>query len=226
VHTLAGGYNALTAPRAVRGRGRFSSKAIEEEMMKTTREKSSRIATVVLAAAILAASAIAVAPARAADLIGNSLTLEAYGGWQNLNINNPATSVANATKGNEGTAIIGGDVLAKLTLFGVGLTLDKTVSGNGGQPWAGALLAGVVFDLLPSLRIEGLGEAGRLGGDFGDMFRSNGSWFLGVRPGVSFRLLPTPLRFGISGLVRWPTSGGDIGSPNYGIVGRIGFEIS
>lgn len=194
--------------------------------MKTTREKSSRIATVVLAAAILAASAIAVAPARAADLIGNSLTLEAYGGWQNLNINNPATSVANATKGSEGTAIIGGDVLAKLTLFGVGLTLDKTVSGNGGQPWAGALLAGVVFDLLPSLRIEGLGEAGRLGGDFGDMFGSNGSWFLGVRPGVSFRLLPTPLRFGISGLLRWPTSGGDIGSPNYGIVGRTGFELS
>ena len=64
----------------------------------------------------------------------NSLTLEAYGGWQNLNINNAATSVANATKGNEGTAIIGGDVLAKLTLFGVGLALDKTVSGNGGQP--------------------------------------------------------------------------------------------
>jgi hypothetical protein len=195
-------------------------------MMKKTSDKSSRIATVVLAAAILAGSAIAVVPARAADRIGSSLTLEAYGGWQHLNINNAATSVANATTGNEGTAIIGGDVLAKLTLFGIGLTLDKTVSGNGGQPWAGALLAGVVLDLLPSLRIEGLGEAGRLGRDFGDMFGSNGAWFLGLRPGVSFRLLPTPLRFGISGLVRWPTSGGDIGSPNYGIVGRIGLELS
>jgi len=195
-------------------------------MMKKTSDKSSRIATVVLAAAILAGSAIAVVPARAADRIGSSLTLEAYGGWQHLNINNAATSVANATTGNEGTAIIGGDVLAKLTLFGIGLTLDKTVSGNGGRPWAGALLAGVVLDLLPSLRIEGLGEAGRLGRDFGDMFGSDGAWFLGLRPGVSFRLLPTPLRFGISGLVRWPTSGGDIGSPNYGIVGRIGLELS
>src|SRR3990170_1619766 len=105
-------------------------------MMKKTSDKSSRIATVVLAAAILAGSAIAVVPARAADRIGSSLTLEAYGGWQHLNINNAATSVANATTGNEGTAIIGGDVLAKLTLFGVGLALDKTVSGNGGQPWA------------------------------------------------------------------------------------------
>ena len=146
--------------------------------MKTSREKSSRIATVVLATAILAGSAIAVAPARAADLIGSSLTLEAYGGWQNLNINNAATSVANATKGNEGTAIVGGDVLAKLTLFGVGLALDKTVSGNGGRPWAGALLAGVVFDLLPSLRIEGLGEAGRLGGTSGTCSNrtARGSW--------------------------------------------------
>src|SRR3990172_332604 len=127
--------------------------------MKTSRDKYSRIAAVVLATAILAGSALAVAPARAADLIGNSLTLEAYGGWQHLNINNAVTSVANATQGNEGTAIIGGDVLAKLTLFGIGLSLDKTVSGNGGRPWAGALLAGVVLDLLPRLRIEGLGGA-------------------------------------------------------------------
>lgn len=177
------------------------------------------------AALILAVSALSVAPAaRAADLVGDSLTIEAFGGWQNLNVNNPATSVANATKGTEGTAIFGGDILAKLSLFGFGLSLDKTVSGAF-QPWAGSIMAGVVFDILPSLRIEGLGEAGRIGRDFGDMFGSNGTWFLGLRPGVSFRLLPTPIRFGVSGLVRWPTSGGDFGSPNYGIVGRVGFEL-
>ena len=90
---------------------------------------------------------------------------------------------------------------------------------------ASLVLLGVVFDLLPSLRLEALGEGGRAGPAFGDLFGSNGSWFLGLRPGVSFRLLPTPVRFGISGLVRWPESGGSFQSANYGIVGRVGFEI-
>src|SRR5512140_1549375 len=134
--------------------GRLHANASEGEMMMTIREepfareevnarRASRMAAVVLALAILAGVAPA---ARAADFGGNSLTIEGFAGYQNLNIHNAATSIANATQGNEGTAIIGGDVLAKLSLFGVGLTLDKTVSGNGG-PWAGALLAGVVFDV-------------------------------------------------------------------------------
>jgi hypothetical protein len=42
---------------------------------------------------------------------------------------------------------------------------------------------------------------------------------------VSFRLLPTPVRFGISGLVRWFETNSGLGSANYGIVGRVGFEF-
>jgi hypothetical protein len=162
--------------------------------------------------------------ARAGDFGGDSLTLEAYGGWQSLNVSNPIGSVANAAQGNEGTALFGGDVLFKTSLLGIGLSLDKTVSGSF-QPWAGALLLGVVFDVLPSLRLEGMGEGGRIGRDFGDMFGSSGGWFLGLRPGVSFRLLPTPVRFGISGLVRWFETNSGLGSANYGIVGRVGFEF-
>jgi hypothetical protein len=86
-------------------------------------------------------------------------------------------------------------------------------------------MLGLVFDLLPSLRLEALGEIGRLGADFGDMFGSAGSTFVGLRPGLSFRLLPTPLRFGVGGLIRWPTSGGDFGSPTYAIVAKVGVEF-
>ena len=63
------------------------------------------------------------------------------------------------------------------------------------------------------------------GGAFDDLFRDRGQTFVGFRPGVSFRFAPTPLVLGVSGIARWPTSGGDFGSPDYGIVGRVGFGI-
>jgi hypothetical protein len=176
-------------------------------------------------AALLAMATFTAVPAvQAADLTGSSVTIEGFGGWQNLNINAPATSIAGAVNGSEGTAIVGGDLLFKAGLFGIGVALDKTVSGTV-KPWDGSIMAGLVFDLLPSFRIEGLGEVGRRGRDFGDMFNSSGQTFLGLRPGVSFRLLPSPIRFGATGLVRWPTSGGSFGSPDYGILGRVGFEF-
>ncbi len=176
-----------------------------------------------ITAALFAMAVAATPAARAADFGGDSLTIEGYAGWQNLNINSPANSIANAVNGNEGTALIGGDILAKISLLGIGLLLDKTTNSSG--PWSGGLLLGVVFDVLPSFRLEGLGEGGRVGSSFGDMFTSSGGWFVGLRPGVSFRLLPTPIRFGVSGLVRWPESNGSLGSANWGIIGRVGFEI-
>ncbi len=177
-------------------------------------------ATALLAIACLAAAP----PARAAGLTGSSVTLEGFGGWQNLDVHAPASSIAGAVSGTEGTAIVGGDVLGKLGLFGLGLSLDKTVSGSV-QPWAGSVMLGLLLDVLPSLRLEALGEAGRHGSSFGDMFGSSGRTFLGLRPGVSFRLLPTPVRFGVTALVRWPTSGSDLGSPSYGFVGKVGLEL-
>lgn len=167
---------------------------------------------------VLAVGALLAAPAARAD----SLTLEAIGGWQNLQPS--STSVGNAIAGREGTAIVGGDALANLGGLGLGLGVDKTVSGSA-QPWAGSLMAGLLIDLPLSLRIDALGEIGRRAGAFGDLFHSSGVAFLGLRPGVSFRLGPSAVRLGVTGLVRWPTGSGASGSPDYGIVGRVGLEL-
>ncbi len=162
---------------------------------------------------------LAVAPAARAD---DSVGIEAYGGWQHLQLS--TSSVGNAIAGSEGTAIIGGDVLGQFGGLGLGLAVDKTVSGSA-QPWAGSIMAGLLIPLPLSFRIDALGEIGRRAPSFGDLFGSNGATFVGLRPGVSFRLGLSPVRLGITGLVRWPTSGGDFGSPDFGIVGRVGFEF-
>lgn len=168
---------------------------------------------------LLVLAALVMAPAARADM---SLGVEAFGGWQNLHLS--TQSVANAAGGTEGTAILGGDALLNLGGLGAGVALDKTVSGAG-QPWAGSIMAGFLYDFPLGLRLEALGEIGRRGRDFGDVFGSSGATFLGLRPGVSFRIPVSPLRLGVTGLVRWPTSNSDIGSPDFGIVGRIGFEL-
>ena len=139
-------------------------------------------------------------------------------------MNAPASSLAGAVNGSEGTAIVGGDLLFKATLFGLGVALDKTVSGSV-QPWAGSMMAGLVFNVLPSLRLEALGEVAAEEGTSATCSARRAQTFLGVRPGISFRLLPSPIRFGVSALLRWPSSGGDIGSPDYRFVGRVGIEL-
>lgn len=175
-----------------------------------------------LAVALIGISCFFAAPPARADLGGSSLTVEALGGWQNLQATRE--SVAGAVAGDVGTTIFGGDILAKMGLFGIGLSLDKAVSGDV-KPWDGSIMGGVLIDVLPSLRLEALGEIGRRSIDFGDMFGSDGATFLGLRPGVSVRLLPAPIRIGVTGLVRWPTSDSDIGSPDYGIIARVGLEL-
>jgi hypothetical protein len=150
-----------------------------------------------------------------------SLTVEGYGGWQHLELSRQ--SVGDAIGGSEGTALFGGDLLLDLGGLGLGLAVDKTVSGDA-QPWAGSIVAGVLPELL-GIRLELLGEVGRRARDFGDIFDSPGATFLGLRPGVSFALAGSPLRLGVTGLVRWPTSNSEIGSPDYGFIGRIGFDV-
>jgi len=147
------------------------------------------------------------------------LTLEGFAGWQHLQAL-PST----LARPVNGKATVGGDILEKFSLFGLGLSLDKTVSDSA-RPWAGSVMLGLLFDLLPNLRLEALGEVGRYGSSFGAMFGSNGQTFLGFRPTVSFRLFPTPVRFGVATLIRWPTSGSNLGSPNYGFVGKVGIEL-
>lgn len=172
-----------------------------------------RIARIVAAAAVLTAAQAARA--------NYSLNVEGFGGWENLRLDRG--SVGNAVSGREGTGIFGGDVLLDLGGLGLGALVDKRTSGA--DLWSGSILAGFLIDLLPSFRIEALGEFGRRGADFGDIFNSNGFTFVGVRPGVSFRLVPSPLRIGVTGIVRWPTSNGDFGSPDYGVVGKVGVEF-
>ena len=162
-----------------------------------------------LAALALAAAA----PARA-----QSLSVEAFGGWQNLQLSRQ--SVVNATEGEEGTGIVGGSVLFGLGPIGLGAVVDKTIEGTF-EPWAGALLGGLLVP-ISVVRLEVLGELGRRGTDFGDIFASDGETFVGFRPGVSLRIPTTPIFVGVSGIARWPTSNGDFGDPDYGIVGRIG----
>jgi len=86
--------------------------------------------------------ALASAPNARADA---SITVEGFAGWQHLELRNPAQQVANAINGSEGTAILGGDLLLDLSGLGLGLAVDKTVSGSA-QPWAGSIVAGFLPD--------------------------------------------------------------------------------
>lgn len=164
----------------------------------------------------IALGVLAAAPAARADM----LNVEAIGGWQNLQPS--TTSVGNAIAGREGTAIFGGDVLVGVGGLGLGLGVDKTVNGSE-RPWAGSLMAGFLFPLPLGLRIDALGELGRRAPAFNDLFHS-GSTFLGLRPGISFPVGQSAVRLGVTGLARWPTSGGSLGSPDYAFLGRISFE--
>jgi len=168
----------------------------------------------ILAAVALAGAAV---PAAAQSFSG-----EAFGGYQNLRLS--LDNTGNATSGNnQGTGIVGGDVLLAFGPIGAGLLVDKTVSGSL-QPWAGAILAGFLFP-VSVVRIEVLGELGRRGLDFTDIFRLEGRTFVGFRPGVTVRIPATPLFVGASGLVRWDTTNGDFGKPDYGVVGRLGLGL-
>ncbi len=150
-----------------------------------------------------------------------SVLVEGYGGYQGLR----GISVSSATNAShEGTALVGGDILLEVGGLGLGAAVDKTVSGSFGQPWAGSLLAGFIVPVA-IVRLELLGELGRRASDFSDIFNSPGQTFVGVRPGVRFRFVPTPLNIGAEAIIRWPTSHGDFGSPDYGLVARVGFEF-
>jgi hypothetical protein len=165
-----------------------------------------------LLTAIAVAALAAAVPARAA------WSLEAFGGWQNLRLT--TESFENAIEGDEGTGIVGGQLLLDFGLIGVGAVVDKVVEGSV-EPWSGAVLAGLVFPVA-GLRLEALGELGQRAIDFEDIF-GDGETFVGFRPGISFRLGSSPLVLGVSGIVRWPTRTADFDSPDYGIVGRVGF---
>jgi hypothetical protein len=167
-------------------------------------------------------AALAAAPVARAQ---GTLSVEAFGGYQNLHLGSSA--VGNALRGEEGRAIFGADALLGFGGLGIGAVVDKVVGGNEAyRPWSGAVMAGFLIPLTV-VRIELMGELGRRGQvDFGDLFDGNkGQTFVGFRPGVSFRVPGFPLILGASGVARWPTSGGDFGAPDFALVGRVGFGV-
>lgn len=163
--------------------------------------------------------AVAAAPSAHAD---TSLTLEGFGGWQN--VRRSTTFAGTSHHGYEGTSIAGGDALVDFGGLALGLSVDDA-AGGASRPWAGSILGGVVLDVLPSLRLEALGEIGRRATSFHELFVSDGASFVGLRPGVSIRLWPSSVRLGVSGIARWATSTPEGRSPTYGIVGRIGIDF-
>ena len=169
------------------------------------------------ATCLAAVTCLAAAPSMSR---AQSVLVEGYGGYQGLR----GISVSSATNAShEGTGLLGGDILLEVGGLGLGVAVDKTVSGNF-EPWAGSLLAGFIVPVT-IVRLELLGELGRRAPDFGDIFSSPGQTFVGIHPGVRFRFVPTPINIGAAAIIRWNTSGGDFGSPDYGLVARVGFEF-
>jgi hypothetical protein len=173
-----------------------------------------------LSALLIIISGLAAAPTTRAD---NSVIVEGFGGWHDVQVKESTAGGTTSASGG-GNAVVGGDLMFRFGWVGIGVVVDKTLGGSV-KPWSGAVDLGFLIDPLPSLRLEALGEVGRYGPDFGDIFGSAGGTFLGVRPGVSFRLVPAPIRVGVAVPIRWLTSGGDFGSPDWGFVGKIGFEF-
>ena len=149
-----------------------------------------------------------------------SVTVSAFAGWSDVRL----STHREVTRDVSGDATsIGGSILAKLDLLGLGLSLEHR--GGTAQPWASSVLMGGLVDVGRALRLEALAEAGRWGDDVGALFGTRGSWLVGLRPGLSVPLGGSGLRLGLSGIVRWNTSRGAFGPPEVGSVGWIGFQL-
>jgi hypothetical protein len=170
--------------------------------------------------AIRAAAALLVAAL--ASKASASVTVSAFAGWSDVRLST-AREVARGESGDASS--IGGSVVAKLNLLGVGLSIEH--HGGTTQPWASSVLMGALVDVGRTLRLEALAEAGRWGDDVGALFGSRGSWLFGVRPGLSvpLRLGGPAVRLGVSGIVRWNTAAGAFGPPEFGSVGWLGLEL-
>ncbi len=179
-----------------------------------------------LSALLVVITGLAAAPVARAD---NSVIIEGYGGWHDVQVSAAQTTTGGSTSASAsggGNALVGGDLMLRLGIFGVGVAVDKTLGGSV-KPWSGAVDLGFIFEPLPSIAIQALGEVGRYSGtsSFGDIFSDNGHTFLGVRPGIAFKLVPSPIRIGVAVPIRWLTSGSSFGSPDWGFVGTLGFEF-
>jgi hypothetical protein len=170
---------------------------------------------------LAAAAALAVAtPALAVVSFG----LEATVGAQRLGVERlPGRSEPLASMGD-----LGATLLLRLGPIALGAAGEGTFLAGRLEQVNASVLAGLVGDLLPVLRLELLGEVGASGvrrasdlerAQAGDLER-----FYGVRPGLSAKLPSFPLRLGVWGLARWGMPGAGSG-PSYGLLGRVGLEF-
>jgi hypothetical protein len=106
--------------------------------------------------------------------------------------------------------LAGGDVLLTLGLLELGAIIDTTFGSNTASQTAIGALGGIVLG-GGGARIDLLGEAG--GHRFGNFAKhpeivtsgSTDEWlfYVGLRPGVTFKLGSSPLVLGVWAFVRW-----------------------
>lgn len=166
---------------------------------------------------VLVVLALAVMPVGAfADTI--SLGIEATIGAPRLGMDRlPGSQQPLATTGD-----VGGLVLLKLGPLALGAAMDRSTGHASARLSTRSAMGGLALDLVPSVRLELLGEIGvaDLAGDPG-----GGARFWGARPGISLKFPALPLRVGVSGLARWGLPGTTPGEPSFGLLARAGIEL-
>lgn len=194
---------------------------------------------------IAAVALLAPAAARASDF-----QLEGFYGLERP----PTTSFSAAVSGtgsashlfNTSLQLAGGDVLVNLGGLELGAIIDTTFGNNTGSQTAIGGLLGFALAAGPA-KVDLLAEAG--GNRYGnfasnpDIVTSSSSsqWlaYVGLRPGVSFRL-GGPLSLGVWGFVRWDVTSHDLpvtvgnagsagsyklGGTTVGATVRLGFDL-
>jgi hypothetical protein len=121
-----------------------------------------------------------------------------------------------------GTGDLGGSVLLRLGPLGLGGAAERALGSEGAQMKTKSAMGGLMFDLLPFVRLELLGEIGQadLSGDAVGATR-----FYGARPGLSLKAPAFPLRLGVWGIARWDLPGAPRGDPSFGMLARAGLEF-
>jgi hypothetical protein len=195
-----------------------------------------------LALAALAAALVLALPGRAR---GADLTVDVWAGFKRFDAVTLRSAVANVSEDDllDGSYnAVGATAILKLDTLEVGALYEGGLSYDSTRNAVLAPLVGVGFDVVEVVRVELLAEfGGQRYSDIADSGESTWLPYVGLRPGVSYRMdLTGPVRLvlGAWGFARWDVDrdtvrAGAVGSPievrvggsTYGLVGRVGIEI-
>lgn len=147
-----------------------------------------------------------------------ALTIEGFYGVERP----PATDFSAAVSGVTSSSLFdsalqmaGGDVLLRLSVLELGVIGDTTFGSDRASQAAIGGLAGIAFG--ESTRLDLLAEAG--GHAYGNLAHnpdfvvsSSTQWlfYVGLRPGISFKLGDGPLSLGLWGFARWDVTSHDL----------------